>query len=357
MTNVLNGLDPAQQARVAALRAEGRFFWLDVSLSETSRDGLVEALGVPEGALRALPGSGDAHAARMSTRRRSVAFTLRCYVERGAPAAEAAYRLRGVEVRVVVTSDYLLTLHQERLALPAVLAPSLPEDRSKRYVVYTVLDAMLETTFDALGEVELTLEGLTETWARRRRPACPGLGEAFERQLDFPERVVCGLEHRVEHRVDDVSLAALLRETGSEDRGQREPLLVKRQQVVARDHDAHLDWSQPVGGLVGRRPTLDVAPEREGDGLSVGVERPRGVSVTGPRQSAKGALGNTQRLDETVAARSLSETSSQKKRPSARRAATRACCAGSSPLRTFVTSSQMRLAPGRHDAFCATTPE
>jgi magnesium transporter len=95
----------------------------------------------------------------------SVAFTLRCYVEREAPADEAAYRLRGVEVRIVVTSDYLLTLHQERLALPAVLAPSLPEDRGRRYVVYTVLDAMLETTFDALGEVELTLERLTETWA------------------------------------------------------------------------------------------------------------------------------------------------------------------------------------------------
>jgi magnesium transporter len=166
VTNVVNGLDAAQRARVAALRAEGRFFWLDVSLSETSRDRLVEALGVPEDALRALPGSGDAHAARMfHADGRAVAFTLRCYVEREAPAAEAAYRLRGVEVRIVVTSDYLLTLHEERLALPAVIAPSLPEDRSRRYVVYTVLDAMLETTFDALGEVELTLEGLTETWA------------------------------------------------------------------------------------------------------------------------------------------------------------------------------------------------
>jgi magnesium transporter len=166
VTNVLNGLDGAQRARVAALRAEGRFFWLDVSLSETSRDGLVEALGVPEGALRALPGSGDAHAVRMfHADGQSVAFTLRCYVEREAPADEAAYQLRGVEVRIVVTSDYLLTLHQERLALPAVLAPSLPEDRSRPYVVYTVLDAMLETSFDALGEVELTLERLTETWA------------------------------------------------------------------------------------------------------------------------------------------------------------------------------------------------
>jgi magnesium transporter len=162
VTNVLNGLDAAQQARVAALRAEGRFFWLDASLSETSRDDLVEALGVPEGALRALPGSGDAHAARtFHADGQSVAFTLLCYVEPEAPADEAAYRWQPVEVRVVVTSDYLLTLHEERLSLPAALAPSLPEERSKRYVVYT----MLESTFDALGEVELTLERLADTWA------------------------------------------------------------------------------------------------------------------------------------------------------------------------------------------------
>jgi magnesium transporter len=166
VTNVLTGLDAAQQARIGALRAEGHFFWLDVSLSETSRSDLVEVLGVPEGALRALPGSGDAHAARMFyADGQSVAFTLRCYVEREAPVDEAAYRLRPVEVRVVVTSDYLMTLHEERLSLPAVLAPSLPEQRAKPYVVYTVLDALLESTFDALGEVELTLEGLTETWA------------------------------------------------------------------------------------------------------------------------------------------------------------------------------------------------
>jgi hypothetical protein len=105
VTNVLNGLDAAQQARVAALRAEGRFFWLDASLSETSRDDLVEALGVPEGALRALPGSGDAHAARtFHADGQSVAFTLLCYVEPEAPADEAAYRWQPVEVRVVVTS-------------------------------------------------------------------------------------------------------------------------------------------------------------------------------------------------------------------------------------------------------------
>ena len=58
----------------------------------------------------------------------------------------------------MVTGDYLLTLHEERVSLPAVLALDLPEERSKRYVVYSVLDAMLASTFDALEEVELRLD-------------------------------------------------------------------------------------------------------------------------------------------------------------------------------------------------------
>ena len=165
MTDVLTGLDAAQRARVAALRAQGRFFWLDVSLSETGRDDLVEALGVPEGALRALPGSGDTSASRaFHADEESVAFTLRCYVDSESPADEAAYRLRPLEVRVVVTSDYLLTLHAERLSLPALLGPDLLEDRSRRYVVYAVLAAMLDSTYAALEEVELRLETLAVTW-------------------------------------------------------------------------------------------------------------------------------------------------------------------------------------------------
>ena len=165
MTDVLTGLDAEQRARVAALRAQGRFFWLDVSLSETGRDALVEALGVPEGALRALPGSGEENALRtFHADGESVAFTLRCYIDFGAPADEAASRLRPLEVRVVVTSDYLLTLHAEGLSLPAFLGLDPVEDRSRRYVVYAVLEAMLDSTYAALEEVELRLESLAATW-------------------------------------------------------------------------------------------------------------------------------------------------------------------------------------------------
>ena len=151
ITEVLFGFDTAERERVSALRSQGRFFWLDVSRSGTSRDDLIEALRIPERASRALFGSGDAYVSRMfHVDGESVVFGLRCYVDSELLADAATCRLRPLQVQVLVTADYLLTLHQERVSLPTVLAPDLPEGRTKRYVVYSVLDAMLASTFDAL---------------------------------------------------------------------------------------------------------------------------------------------------------------------------------------------------------------
>jgi magnesium transporter len=165
VTEVVTGLEAAERARVAALRADGRFFWLDVSLGEASRDDVIDALGVSDGALGPLPGSADASASRtVRADGASVAFTLRCYAESEGRAGAAGYRLRALEVRVVVTSGYLVTVHRERVSLPAVLALDLREERTTTQVVYTVLHAMLETGFLALDEVDRTLEGLAEAW-------------------------------------------------------------------------------------------------------------------------------------------------------------------------------------------------
>ncbi len=156
VTEVLTGHGSGERARIAALRAQRSFFWLDVSLAEASREDLSEALALSPGVLRALPGSGDETGSRtVHAEGGSVVFTLRCYADVGAP----------IEVRVVVTGDYLLTLHAEQLSLPAVLEPDVLEERSRRYVVYSVLDAMLESTFGALDKVERTLEGLAARWA------------------------------------------------------------------------------------------------------------------------------------------------------------------------------------------------
>jgi magnesium transporter len=164
VTEVLHGLGAAERRRVMALRAQGRFFWLDVSVADTSREDLAELLGLAGRALQALPRSGDDRATReLRVDGASIAFALRCYVA-PADAADQGAPVRPILVRVVVTGDYLLTLHEERVSLPAVLAPDLPPDRGPRYAVYAVLDEIVASTFDALEDVELTLDELAATW-------------------------------------------------------------------------------------------------------------------------------------------------------------------------------------------------
>jgi magnesium transporter len=51
-----------------------------------------------------------------------------------------------------------LTLHEERVSLPSLLGVEPSEERSKGYVVYSVLDTMLASTFSALEEVGLSLD-------------------------------------------------------------------------------------------------------------------------------------------------------------------------------------------------------
>jgi magnesium transporter len=169
VTEVLYGLDDATSDRIAALRAEGRFFWLDASLDETTRDDLRDALEIPERALSALPPSGDSYATRaVLADGESVIFTVHCYVDPHGTAVAAGRRLRPIRVHVVVTGEYILTLHEERISLPAALALDPQPERGKGYVVYSVLDAMLSSTFSALEDVELMLDGLAATWTEGR---------------------------------------------------------------------------------------------------------------------------------------------------------------------------------------------
>ena len=162
MTEIVDGLDGDAQDRIGELRKRGSFFWIDVPLSETSPQELREVLAIPEPALDALLGFGEA---RPSTRKlyadgKQVVFPFSAYLESTQLAEGAPYRLSPVEVRVLVCGDYVLTLHEERLSLPDLLAPYTRERRSEQYVVYAVLDAMLVSAFDALNEVELTLDDL-----------------------------------------------------------------------------------------------------------------------------------------------------------------------------------------------------
>lgn len=162
MTEIVEGLDGAERDRIGKLRKGGSFFWVDVPLSETSPRELGEVLAIPEQALGALLSFGQA---RPSTRKlyadgRHVVFSCSAYLESTQLAEGTPYRLSPVEVRVLVCGEYVLTLHEERLSLPDLLAPYSHERRSEQYVVYAVLDATLVSAFDALNEVELTLDDL-----------------------------------------------------------------------------------------------------------------------------------------------------------------------------------------------------
>ena len=126
----------------------------------------MDGLAIPERAAQALPHSGDAYALRtFYADAASVVFAVRCYIESETGTDESAYRFRRVDVPVLITADYLLTLHDERVSLPDALAPDLEDDRSKRYAVYVVLDAMVASTSDALDEIELRLDAVAGAWS------------------------------------------------------------------------------------------------------------------------------------------------------------------------------------------------
>ena len=110
----------------AYIRQE-RFFWLDASLRETGRENLQEVLDTAGGALQALSASGDHRGSRaFHVDGASIGFAPRCFVGSEAPADADASELGPLRVHVVVTGDYLLTLHEEQVSLPALLAPDLP---------------------------------------------------------------------------------------------------------------------------------------------------------------------------------------------------------------------------------------
>jgi magnesium transporter len=193
MTEIVEGLGTAERERIGALRGGQRFFWIDLSVSQTSRDDVREVLGVSEPALPRLFDFGQdvVTSRKFYADGQEVAFALSCYLEPTPSAEGAAYRLSPVEVRVLVCGDYLLSLHEERLSLPQLLAPDMPEGRSEQYVVYTVLDSMMDTAFDALNEVELGLErlGLTSTDMRAGRAPMAALREINSRLSGMRRRV------------------------------------------------------------------------------------------------------------------------------------------------------------------------
>jgi magnesium transporter len=151
MGEVVEGLDAAARERIRSLLAGERFFWLDVRLDDVGREGLRSALELPDGALDALVAFGHGHppTRKFHADETHVVFAFAAY-----------HGSNPVEVHVLVSGDYLLTLHEEEISLPELLEPYMPEGRSEQYIVYAVIDAMVGSAFDELTDIEASLDDL-----------------------------------------------------------------------------------------------------------------------------------------------------------------------------------------------------
>jgi magnesium transporter len=161
MGEIIEGIGAQQRVRIDALRKAGSFFWVDVSLSQASPDDLGDALGIPRQMLEPLVDFREDTplSRRFHSDGQHVVFSFGCFLQ-PTKAATIQQPLRAVEIHVLISGDYILTLHEEPLSLPGLLSPTTPEGRSEQYIVYAILDAMVATGFDALNEAESTLEAL-----------------------------------------------------------------------------------------------------------------------------------------------------------------------------------------------------
>lgn len=211
MGEILRGLD---RERIAALRAAGTFFWVDVGVTEASAGELGEMFGIPEHALEPLLAFGpDVHRARkFHVDGDHVVFPFTCFDEDTA-----------IEVHLLVSGDYLLTTHTAPVSLPGLLEIEAPAGRSEQYLIYAVLEGMVVSAFERLAdlddEIEVlqeraldlrtarvrndTLRGITAQLTRLRREVAPLRG-TFARIADEIGRVE-GLEPDSERYFDRIA--------------------------------------------------------------------------------------------------------------------------------------------------------
>src|SRR4051812_17650891 len=110
MSEIVEGLGASERERIARLRAEGRFFWIDLCADEVAAEELEALLDVPQDSRRPLLDfeRGERPSRRFTASRRQVVFPFQCYVEGEAADEGEAPTLRSLEVNVLIHGDYLL---------------------------------------------------------------------------------------------------------------------------------------------------------------------------------------------------------------------------------------------------------
>ena len=161
MDRSVQGLGGEARGAIGGFRSADRFFWLDLTATEARDGGLGELLGVEAEALAPLRDFGVATtpSKKLHIDGRQVVFGFSCFLE-GTVDDGGHGGLRGIDVRVLVHGSFMVTVHEEPVALTRELPVHMPDGRSEQYAVYAVLDSMVSTAFDALDRTEAALEGL-----------------------------------------------------------------------------------------------------------------------------------------------------------------------------------------------------
>jgi magnesium transporter len=192
--HVLTALD---RDRIAELLQRDEFVWLDlIAPSAGDLDQLVGLLGLETWAARDLE-----EAFRLPRFDRFEGYLVMSYFGIGG-ASRSPYE--PVEVRMVVSGSYIVTVHDERCEMLEPVVEHL-RDRPKTpegIAVYKVLDALTDSFFTALDDVDDKIEGLEgKVLERPRREQLQEL-VALKNRL-VPMRKIATRQRNVLARAED----------------------------------------------------------------------------------------------------------------------------------------------------------
>jgi magnesium transporter len=162
------GLTEAEAAQIDERRAAGGYVWIDLDLETTPLARIAEVLGIPPASRdRALGTLADFDersplAKKFHADDQHVVFPFFCVRDPRAPVEDGGAAIDPVEVHVLVHGEYLLTLSEKPFPLQELIQDPLPEHRTERYVIYAALEEMSNTVFEALAEIEASLEEIEE---------------------------------------------------------------------------------------------------------------------------------------------------------------------------------------------------
>jgi magnesium transporter len=191
---VLTALD---RDRIASLLQRDEFFWLDLTgPADADLEQLADLLGLEARAARDLEESF--RLPRLDT---FEGYVLLVYFGIGG-ASRGDFE--PIEVRMLISGDYIVTLHDEQCEMFEPLVehlrsrPGAPES----VVVYKVLDALTDSFFEALDKVDEEIEGLEgKVLERPHRSQLQKLVELKNRLV--PMRKIAMRQRNVLERAED----------------------------------------------------------------------------------------------------------------------------------------------------------